>query len=158
RFGLDYLELIAVYDEAEARANGRDGMLDFLARREGGLARFALASNDLDDDAARFRSTGLKAAGPYAMQRQRPDGKVLSWRLLVPETPAWRSALPFVIQWDQPDDERLATEGIGEHANGAIAVTRAAILTADLPATAEAYRRSFALFATASSAGSVTFR
>jgi hypothetical protein len=158
RFGLDYLELIAVYDEAEARANGRDGILDFLEDREGGLARFALASIDLDEDAARWRGTGLAAVGPYAMERERPDGTVLSWRLLVPSTPGWRTALPFLIQWDQPDDERLRVEGIGEHANGAVRVSRVGLVTTGVAGRSEVFARSMGLFATASSAGSVTFR
>jgi catechol 2,3-dioxygenase-like lactoylglutathione lyase family enzyme len=46
RFGLDYLELISIYDENEVYTRGFGGkvLLDFLRQREGGLLGYALAT------------------------------------------------------------------------------------------------------------------
>ncbi len=44
------------------------------------------------------------------IERLRPDGRLLSWRLLVPGGVPWLRPWPFLIQWDVPDDERLAWE------------------------------------------------
>src|SRR5581483_6158121 len=124
RFGLDYLELIAIYDEAELAGRGLNGqaLADFLRQQEGGLVGYALATADIAEDAARFHQTGLAAEGPFAMERLRPDGRRLSWRLLVPGSVPWRRPWPFLIQWDAPDAERLSWEAPGVHPNGAAGV------------------------------------
>jgi hypothetical protein len=143
RFGLDYLELLATHDPAEAASTGTRGsiMTDYLKDREGGLLGFALASNDLDEEAARngVPALGYSPGEPFAMQRARPDGNVLSWRLLVPGGHTWRRPWPFLIQWDNPDPQRLAWDGVGEHPNGAVGVAGLTILTRDLDAVARLY-------------------
>ena len=125
RFGVEYLELLSVYDPDKAVASGHNGraLVEFLRGREGGLVGYALATDDADADAARFRSEGLKVVGPFEMRRERPDGRVISWRLVVPVDVPWRRPWPFFIQWDEPDDARLRHEQIGGHANGAQRVT-----------------------------------
>ncbi|MFN2521199.1 MAG: VOC family protein [Candidatus Limnocylindria bacterium] len=146
RFGLDYIELLAVHDEAEARRqNSRSAMLDFLERREGGLIGYAVATADIDDDARRLGATGLAAVGPFAMSRTRPDGRVLSWRLLIPEGLAWRRPWPFLIQWDAADADRLAWEVPGRHPNGATSVRAVRVLVADAARGREVYGRHLGL-------------
>ena len=145
RFGLDYLELIAVYDEAEAARANRETLAEFLRRHPGGLVAYALATTDIDADAARLAAAGLDAVGPFAMQRQRPDGSVLSWRLLVPGGDQYRQPWPFLIQWDQPDDERLAGDLVGQHPNGASAVREVAVAVADLERGVDLYGRQLGL-------------
>ncbi len=147
RFGLDYLELIGIYDRQEVMAAGvkRAALLEFLERREGGLLGYALATDDIDNLAERFRKTGLDAFGPYAMQRTRPDGQTLKWRLLVPSGTAWRRPWPFFIQWDLADDERLQLEQPGDHALGASAVAGVAITVSDLEAAQYLYSHQLGL-------------
>ena len=145
RFGLDYLELIAIYDEGEATRAGRDSLAQFLRRQDGGLAAFALATTDIDADADRLRAAGLEARGPFTMQRQRPDGTSLSWRLLVPGGDQYRKPWPFLIQWDQPDEERLAREAPGTHPNGARTVAEIAVVVADLEPAVKLYERQLGL-------------
>jgi catechol 2,3-dioxygenase-like lactoylglutathione lyase family enzyme len=70
--------------------------------------------------------------GPFEMRRERPDGRALTWRLLVPVDVPWRRRWPFFIQWDDPDEERLSVEGVGAHRNGARAVTGVAVAVRDL--------------------------
>jgi catechol 2,3-dioxygenase-like lactoylglutathione lyase family enzyme len=130
RFGLDYIELISIYDIAEVEAR-RDPNALALARRieagQGGLLGFALASDDLPADVSRFQQAGLAVTGPAPMERLRPDGRRLRWRLAVPEGGAWGTPLPFFIQWDVADAERLNWEPPGRHAIGARAIVALAV-------------------------------
>jgi catechol 2,3-dioxygenase-like lactoylglutathione lyase family enzyme len=149
RFGLDYIELLAVRDEAEAlRArSSTSSVVERIRAGKGGLASFALATVDIERDAARFREQGLSAVGPFAMERMRPDGHRLSWRLLVPEGESWGRPWPFFIQWDQNDAERLSWERPGTHANGAQRVHAVSVAVADLDAASTLYERQLGLHA-----------
>ena len=143
RFGLDYLELLGIYDEEQARAAGstRGPLVEYLRRHACGPLGFALATDDIDGLAARFRAEGLDALGPYPMKRMRPDGVLLEWRLLVPGGTAWRRPWPFFIQWGMADDERLRYETPGKHSNGATGVRGVAVAVRDLAGAQELYSR-----------------
>lgn len=139
RFGLDYIELLAAYDEKAARANvARSAMLDFLRDHEG-LIGYAAATADIEGLAERFATSGLDAVGPFAMSRRRPDGRELSWRLLIPEGLAWRRPWPFIIQWDASDRDRLAWERPGTHPNGAAGIRGVRVLVRALHAGRSLY-------------------
>jgi hypothetical protein len=73
------------------------------------------------------------------MRRERPDGRALTWRLLVPVDVPWRRRWPFFIQWDDPDEERLSVEGVGAHPNGARAVTGVAVAVRDIEEAVSLY-------------------
>ena len=145
RFGLDYLELISVYDEREAQAAGREALPTFLSRHAGGLVAYALATSDIEALAARCSETGLEVVGPFAMERLRPDGTRISWRLLVPGGDQYRRPWPFFIQWDEPDGERLKREEPGTHPNGAVAVQEVAIVVEDIDRGVDLYSRQLGL-------------
>jgi catechol 2,3-dioxygenase-like lactoylglutathione lyase family enzyme len=147
RFGLDYLELISIYDKQELSARELSGstLADFLERNEGGLVGYALAAQGIQQEAERLEQAGVEAEGPFAMQRQRPDGRVLSWRLLVPGGTPWRRPWPFVIQWDAPDEQRLTWEQPGHHPNGATGVAGVRVLVRDLDAAAALYQNQLGL-------------
>jgi catechol 2,3-dioxygenase-like lactoylglutathione lyase family enzyme len=142
RFGLDYIELISVYDANEAATRGSQGdaLLDYLKKREGGLVGYALATTNIEQDAERFRTTNLAALGPFPMQRMRPDGHLLSWRLLVPEGVSWCRPWPFLIQWDVPDEQRLSWEKPGMHPIGVIGWVGIAIAVRDLEKVIDLYQ------------------
>jgi hypothetical protein len=134
RFGLDYLELIAIEDSQLARAAGGNvaDLVGYLERTGGGLLGFALAATDLDDIAANWTS-GLAAAGsPVEMERIRPDGGRLAWRLLIPGGSAWRKPWPFLIEWHTPERERLAGDTAGGHANGVSRVEGVSVATSSV--------------------------
>jgi catechol 2,3-dioxygenase-like lactoylglutathione lyase family enzyme len=141
RFGLDYLELLSIYDPAEAAASGLRGqaLLGFLERRAGGAVGFCLATERAEALAGRLRERGLEASGPFGMERLRPDGRLLRWRLVVPGGVAWRRPWPFFIQWDTPDGERLAWEPPGTHALGVEGVVGVAVLVESLEAGKDLY-------------------
>jgi|SRR5215467_5207192 len=72
RFDLDYLELISIYDETKVNSRLYEPvLLDFLRKREGSLLGYALATSTIEQEAECFRSGGLAAVGPIAMQRMR---------------------------------------------------------------------------------------
>ncbi|MER3399503.1 MAG: hypothetical protein C4316_13430 [Chloroflexota bacterium] len=141
RFGLDYLELLSVCDPAEAAATGLRGqvLLRFLEQRPGGLVGFCLATDWAELLAGRLRERGLDVTGPFEMERLRPDGRLLRWRLVVPGGVAWRRPWPFFIQWDVPDAERLVWEPPGSHALGVEGVVGVAVLVESLEAGRELY-------------------
>lgn len=147
RFGLDYVELITVDDPDEARASGAGGaeLVGFLEQREGGLVGYCLATDDIAQLADRFAREGLEALGPFAMQRARPDGRLLEWRLLVPGGVSWRRPWPFFIQWGQPDEVRLSWEEPGVHPLGASGVAGVSVLVRDLARAVDLYARQLGL-------------
>jgi len=141
RFGLDYIELLAIYDTSEVTRSGGRGqfMIEYLRDRPGALLGFALASDNLEDEA------GYASDPPFTMQRARPDGHVLSWRLLEPGQHTWRRPWPFLIQWDTPDDQRLAWDVVGQHPNGARGVVGLRVAARDAPAVLDIYHTQLGL-------------
>lgn len=138
RFGLDYIELLAVYDAEAARASGRN-LLTELGGREAVLTGFALATRTIVEDAARFHGTEAELSHPRAMGRKRPDGQALTWRVLTPGETLWGHSWPFLIQWDMPDEERLRVDLPGVHANGAYAWRRVTVVVADETVARDVY-------------------
>ncbi|MFQ5947426.1 MAG: VOC family protein [Acidimicrobiia bacterium] len=133
RFGLDYLELLAVHDHATAKAHPFGwGLMAFLRRRTGGLLGYSMATADIDIDAGRLRRHGLGAEGPFPMARRRPDGTQVSWRLLVPGGIPWRRPWPFLIQWDTPDEATAALEEPPDHPNRVTGVAAITVIVRDL--------------------------
>jgi catechol 2,3-dioxygenase-like lactoylglutathione lyase family enzyme len=134
RFGLEYLELLSVDDrDAAARVHprGRE-IVAYLDAHPGGLLSFVVASDAIDQDVARAEANGFFPGQPVAMQRRRPDGNVLRWRLLIPCDVSFRQPWPLLIQWETPDELRLAWESPGVHANGAFRVTGLALAVRSL--------------------------
>lgn len=129
RFGVDYIELLSVCDRAEREAAGSDErpLLDYLDEREGGWYGWCASTRYLDQLVATVHAS-RRAASAFAMSRRRPDGRLLSWRLLrvTPRPPGW----PGVIEWDQSDTERLGLEAPGRHGLGATGIA-GLVLSAD---------------------------
>jgi Glyoxalase-like domain len=109
------------------------------------MAGYALATDDIEGDAARLAAEGMPVVGPFAMSRQRPDGPTLAWRLLIPGGTPWRRSWPFLIQWETPDSERLTVERPGAHPNGIAGVLGALVTVRDLAAAAAPYERGLGL-------------
>ena len=144
--GADYIELLGVYDAETAVESGLNGrtLAEFVQDREGGLVGHCYASDDIEAEAARMREASLEMVGPFEMRRARPDGRTLTWRLLVPEDIPWRRRWPFFIQWDDPDEERLSVEGVGNHPNGASSITGVSVVVRDLDEAVGLYSILFA--------------
>lgn len=147
RFGLDYVELLSVYDEDEAKTSnsiGR-GITDSLNGRDASLIGFALATTNIEQDAERFKGAGTQLPRPNPMSRKRPDGQQLSWRTLAPDNVSWGRPWPFLIQWDTPDEQRLQIDLPGTHPNGATHWVQIAITTQNLASTLDVYQNQLGL-------------
>jgi Glyoxalase-like domain len=84
--GDTYLELIGVFDPRLAAGSWVGAPTLRALERGGGLATVALATDDIETDAASLRSRGSDLAEPMAGERTRPDGRVVRWRLSAPRT------------------------------------------------------------------------
>ncbi len=149
RFGLDYLELLALADEREARAAGLDDAA-LQGFQRGGLVDYALASDDLAADILRLRTAGLNVQGPFDGSRRRPDGTLLAWKTAtiaqaVPGFAHIRDPWPFLIQWLTPDAERLAGDKPGAQPNGTTRVWGISVIARDLDSAIAGYERGLGL-------------
>lgn len=141
-FGLDYLELMAVRDVSEARRRPFGGqLLDLLSEGGDGLIGYVVAGRELDLLARRLGESGLDPVGPLAMERQRPDGRAVRWKLLFPRGQRWGDIAPFVIDWEASDSAILADAGDIAHPNGAVGVEGLTIRVADLDGARDLYDR-----------------
>ncbi len=141
RFGLDYFELLAVGDHDEAAANPRGrAFLEFLRGGEGWLG-FALASDEVEADAAAIRARGLDAEPPQRGSRNRPDGRTMSWRTSRIARSQWGSPLPFIIQHDTPAAERRSWAPPGGHPLGVTRVASLLVAGPSLEALVADYRK-----------------
>lgn len=98
--GEDYLELIAVVDEAEAATSRRS--LRVREAVESGLtfAGWAVRTDEIDRLRAELEGLGLTTGDVAPGARDRPDGVRLSWRTLTLAEPG--PADPFFIEWRVP--------------------------------------------------------
>ena len=146
RFGLDYLELLTVEDPARARVRGPFGreLLSFLERGSG-LVGFVLAGTGLEKEVEGLRDMGLGAEGPFEMDRIHPKGGRLEWRLVVPGGSPWRKPWPYLIDWITPEDELLAWDPPGDHANHVNGVAGIDLVVGDLEKVARLYEQALGL-------------
>jgi len=96
--GSDYLEILGIADEEEARGDafGR-WVLEGTAGGER-LLGWCLRTPDIDEVASRL---GLEVT---SWSRTRPDGRSLRWRLAGLPEAMIEPSLPFFIQWGIPAD------------------------------------------------------
>lgn len=92
--GGSYLEIIGPDPEQPAPAQPRPFAIDDLTGPR--LVTWAARTTDLDAAVAAARAAGHDPGDAQAMQRARPDGVLLSWRLTAPSADG---ALPFLIDW-----------------------------------------------------------
>ena len=109
----------------EARA-----FADDLLDRGGGLFGWVLATREAERVAARLRQSGLSEAATSSMSRARPDGTVLSWKL-VNGGPGTPPGMPGIIDWDASDEDRLRWEPPATHPNGVRSVAGVVVALRD---------------------------
>jgi hypothetical protein len=116
-----YLELVAFRDLNRALTH----RWWKVAADGGGLADFALLSDDLAADSAALAE--LVKTPPKDGGRIRPDGVELKWRTAVLKAP-----LPFVIEDITARDLRVPGGAASQHANGAIGIASVAVGAIDI--------------------------
>lgn len=146
RFGLDYLELLWVEHPQTARERGQFGneLLSFL-EESSGLVGLVLAGTRLQEHADGFRELGVGAEGPFDMDRIRPDGRRLEWRLVVPGGTPWRKPWPYLIDWITPEADLLHWDPPGTHPCGVTGVAGVDLVVGDLEQAAHIYRMGMGL-------------
>lgn len=97
--GDSYLELIAVTDPARASTSWIGAPTLRALERGGGLATYALATDDLGTEVARLRAAGSGIAGPLDGERRRSDDRLVRWSLAHPAV-LGPNEPPFLIEHD----------------------------------------------------------
>jgi len=139
-FGLSYIEFIGVFDQTllDKSAKVPYTLHETYKKRneQKGLTRLALRTSTIEEDANRFRAFGLKVIGPDSFSRIRPDGSILSWKLLHIGREDLFIDYPFFIQWDDSDENRwndLQSNGtIKEHPLGNLEISEIKLLVEDI--------------------------
>ena len=119
-----YLEIVAFRDLGRALSH----RWWKVAADGGGLADFALLSDDLAADAAALAE--LVKTPPKDGGRIKPDGVELKWRTALLQAP-----LPFLIEDLTARDLRVPGGAANEHANGATGIASIVIGAVDIADT-----------------------
>jgi len=82
--GDSYLELVGVFDRALAAASWLGAPTLRTLDTGGGLATWAIATDELDHDVAGLRRAGSDLGEPIAGERRRSDGRFVRWRISMP--------------------------------------------------------------------------
>jgi hypothetical protein len=124
-YGLSYIELIGVFDKKGADAPAEKFSLRDTFQKDNyanGFSKFALRLENLDKAAEHFKGLGFEVNGPVPLSRKKPDGSVLSWKLLFVGNDEDALEWPFFIDWEETDENRqheLQEQGsIREHERG----------------------------------------
>ncbi|GLC86895.1 VOC family protein [Lysinibacillus piscis] len=111
-FGLSYIEHIAVYDETlfeQAATLPYSLHATFQQQNHRfGFSRVALRTNRIEQEGERLRALGFDVYGPDMYSRTRPDGTVIQWKLLHFGIKGQTMDFPFLIEWADGDEQRLA--------------------------------------------------
>jgi hypothetical protein len=101
--GDSYIELIAIADPGIAEESWLGAPTIAALERGGGLATWAITTNSIIADVAAFRENGAAFGEPTPGERERPDGRVVRWRLAIGG--ALGPAEPFLIEHDSVSAE-----------------------------------------------------
>ncbi len=111
-FGLTYIEFLAISDPDELRAATDRFLLSRDAARllpeNEALFRVALRSDDIDATHDHLRRKGLAVSPIVDGQRHDPQGNVIRWRIFTIDGDTDGLVYPFVLQWGEDDETRLA--------------------------------------------------
>ncbi len=141
--GDTYLELIGIFDDGRAAASWLGSPASRAIAAGGGLATWAVASDDLRDDVDALRERGSDLAGPIPGERIRPDGRVVRWRLAAaPELDV--ELPPFLIEHDASSAEWTRADQAARQ-DGPTRLTTLEIAVGDVSATIGKYLRTTGL-------------
>ena len=140
----DYIELLAIRDQAEHRAassqpGSADTALNEFIAAGGGIRYIAIQSDDLAADVAAMRNRGVEVSDAMDGSRRTPAGLELKWKVA---TLGAKNALPiFFIQHLTPLAQRRGQVPAGNHPNGATVLDRAYIVSDNAAAVAAVYAK-----------------
>jgi len=150
-FGLSYIEFLGIRDrkKAEEAAIHHDltnQAINLLPSTQG-FNRMALRTDQIEMVAERAKGLGYKTDGPVSGERTRDDGVSLRWKMLFIKDDQSELPLPFVIQWDQSDEERQLDlqDKINGHSIGKVEVEDLVFAVHDLEKQIEKWSHLFEL-------------
>ncbi len=136
----DYVELLAIRDEAEYRANSPYGALTEFVAAGGGIRYVVIQSNNIAAEVDAMRKRGVEVSAPVEGARRTINGDELRWKaaFLGPANP-----LPiFFIEHATPVELRRKQVGTAaKHSNGVYTLERAYIVVPDAEGAAAMYAK-----------------
>lgn len=119
-----YIEWLGVRDRYKASQLDHpliQHLLHTLERKEQGPFQFALRTDKIEAYVEHFTRNSIPFHGPFEGYRKKPNGQLLSWRMLFPAYDFTnQEVLPFLIEWDQPENERIEASLINHQTINAI--------------------------------------
>lgn len=112
-FGLSYIEFLGIESVAIAKNQEENRLVAEIVRKlagekQEGPAKIAIRTNQIGELAVKLKGLGYQVFGPLPGERVRGDGQTIRWSLLFPEHKEKDGlSLPFFIQWERSDEERL---------------------------------------------------
>ena len=107
---LSYIEFIGLFDEEMFKQSAKEPFTLHETyenrHRKNGFTRIALRTNSIEEDAIKLKAAGLTVYGPQSFSRKRPDGTIVSWKLLHFGIEGQNVDFPFLIEWNREDRER----------------------------------------------------
>lgn len=150
-FGLSYIEFLGIRDrnKAEEAALHHDltnQAINLLPDTQG-FNKIALRTNQIEEIAERAQTLGFKIEGPVDGERTRDDGVTIRWKMLFIKEEQSDLPLPFIIQWDQSDEERQQdlAEKINGHSIGKVEIQDLVFAVRDLERQTEKWGHLFGL-------------
>jgi hypothetical protein len=114
--GDSYLELVGVFDRALAASSWLGAPTLRTLDMGGGLATWAIATDELDHDVAGLRGAGSDLGETIAGERRRTDGRIVRWRISMPpqlgpgEPPFLIEHGPTSAEWTRTDRANRAAQ------------------------------------------------
>jgi len=105
-----YIEWLGIKDWQIARMSENpliQHVVYMLENEREDAFQFALRTNRLDDFVGHFIDTQISFIGPVEGKRKKPNGELLTWRMLFPKYDFKKETLPFLIEWNQTEAERI---------------------------------------------------
>jgi glyoxalase-like protein len=107
--GDSYLELVGVFDRRLAESSWLGAPTLRTLETGGGLATWAIATDELDRDLVALGAAGSDLGQPIAGDRRRTDGRIVHWRISLPphlgpgEPPFLIEHSPTSAEWTPTD-------------------------------------------------------
>lgn len=141
--GDSFIELIGVFDRSTARSSWLGAPTIRALDDGGGLATWAVATDDIWRDVERLRAGGARLDDPVAGARRRPDGSTVRWWFSLPPRLGPREP-PFLIEHDTAAAEWSPADR-AERAAGPARLRALDLTVRDIGRAADGYARTLGL-------------
>lgn len=148
-FGDSYVELVTVADPDVAKGSWLGTVVTAALERDSPFATWAIRTDSLDVDLRAARATGARFGDPIAGERLLPDGRVVRWRVGLPDR-LGPTELPFLIERDETSAEwtpadRAARSIESGPLGGPARLDVLELPTAEIPAAILRYLRTYGI-------------